>query len=81
MFERTADTPTGLFAWKKSAHFLTKTCLYGENLVPQLKTKIAAFDLDGTIVDKVKGGEWRFWHEKVPHALKEVHDSGYVCPK
>ena len=35
--------------WKRHA-ILTSTCLYGSNLSPKLRSKIAAFDLDGTVI-------------------------------
>ncbi|KAI5122008.1 hypothetical protein M0805_001840 [Coniferiporia weirii] len=86
IFDRSAnpsaqDESSGPFQWKKLSLFLTSTCLYGENLAPQLRTKIAAFDLDGTVIKwsaSKNDTQWEYWNKKVPQALKEVHDSGYT---
>lgn len=74
--------PSTPFVWKKNlnntAHFLTKTCLYGESRQPAFTSKVAAFDLDDTLTCREKNSQWRFWHKKVPSVLKDVHASGFV---
>uniref|UniRef100_A0A0K8SS43 PNK FHA domain-containing protein n=1 Tax=Lygus hesperus TaxID=30085 RepID=A0A0K8SS43_LYGHE len=47
--------------------------------------QVAAFDLDGTII-KTKSGkvhpkgptDWMLWNDKVPLALKKLHNNGYL---
>lgn len=67
------------FMWEKHP-LLSSTCLYGTNLAPKLRPKIAAFDLDGTIIHwspSYKDDSFKYWHTKVPRMLKEAHDQGY----
>lgn len=66
-----------------------KTCLHGTNLSPEPRPKVAAFDLDGCIIQssfgngssKSKGkpveSTFQWWKPVVPKKLKEVHDEGY----
>lgn len=66
--------------WKRHA-ILTSTCLYGSNLSPKLRSKIAAFDLDGTVIKwdpSGKDASFEYWNTKVPRMLKDVHDQGSV---
>ncbi|MCJ1469682.1 hypothetical protein MMC07_008318 [Pseudocyphellaria aurata] len=49
------------------------------------RRKIAAFDLDSTLIDTISGGifakdstDWRWWHNCVPNRLKQLHADGYV---
>ncbi|THH08615.1 hypothetical protein EW145_g2580 [Phellinidium pouzarii] len=85
LFDRSSDAAApvesiGPFHWKKLPFLLTSTCLFGENLAPALRSKIAAFDLDGTVIKwsaSKNGTDWEYWNKKVPQVLKEVHDSGY----
>ncbi|KAL5514211.1 hypothetical protein ACEPAG_2299 [Sanghuangporus baumii] len=70
----------GAFQWKKLP-FLPSTCLHGDNLNAEIRHKIAAFDLDGTVVKFLpsKGElEWEFWHTNMSCFLKEAHDSGHT---
>jgi len=46
--------------------------------------KIAAFDMDGTLIKTKSGrlhpinrGDWLWWHESVPKKLKGLHNDGY----
>ncbi|KXN90445.1 Bifunctional polynucleotide phosphatase/kinase [Leucoagaricus sp. SymC.cos] len=61
-----------------------KTCLHGKNSEPKCYPKVAAFDLDGTII-KSKGrssstgsNDWEWWHSTVPVKLQEVAQQGYT---
>ncbi|KAK7063830.1 bifunctional polynucleotide phosphatase/kinase [Favolaschia claudopus] len=57
------------------------SCLHAINLNPKHSTKVAAFDLDGTII---KGGtkqpahEWRWWNPCVPDKLAQAFNDGYA---
>ena len=60
-----------------------KTCLHGVHLSPKASIRVAAFDLDGTLIKsnsfgKSKTGSlaWEWWNNVVPKKLKEVHDDG-----
>ena len=61
-----------------------RTCLHGVNLAPRASTTVAAFDLDGTLLQshifkkKKSPSEWKWWKDVVPKKLKEVHNSGLV---
>lgn len=63
-----------------------KTCLHGLNLEPKSASKVAAFDLDGTIIKFKKqtsvssNGEWEWWNSVVPAKLRDVAGEGYVLP-
>jgi hypothetical protein len=57
------------------------TVLHGIHLTPVLQPKIAAFDLDGTLIKTRTGNifpngaaDWKWWNDAVPTRLKEVHD-------
>jgi len=60
------------------------------HLAPRASSRVAAFDLDSTLIKFVRGGsrgnkkrattnglEWEWWKAVVPQKLTEVHDSGY----
>ncbi|KAJ1917069.1 DNA kinase/phosphatase Pnk1 [Mycoemilia scoparia] len=51
---------------------------------PQPSTKIAAFDLDYTIISpkgkhlrSKNGDDWMFWHPDVPSKLRQLHSDGF----
>ena len=70
----------GPFQWKKLP-FLPSTCLHADNLKAEIRRKIAAFDLDDTIIKAApqKGeSEWEFLNVNMPRFLREAHDSGSV---
>ena len=66
------------FQWKRLP-FISDTCLYGENLSPQIRKKVALFDLDGTVIKwpppEIET-DWEYWDESVPKALEDVHKTG-----
>ena len=69
---------TATFRWKKLP-FISKTCMYGENLSPQIREKVYVFDLDGTIIKwppPKDATKWEYWDSSVAKALKAVHKDG-----
>ncbi|KII89032.1 hypothetical protein PLICRDRAFT_593985 [Plicaturopsis crispa FD-325 SS-3] len=62
-----------------------RTCLHGINLTPKASPKIAAFDLDGTVIKSrigVKGvkyhpTEFHWFKPNVPAKLKQLHIAGF----
>ncbi|KAG2149258.1 polynucleotide kinase 3 phosphatase-domain-containing protein [Suillus clintonianus] len=72
------------FQWLKPALGPKRTCLHGINLIPQSTPKVAAFDLDGTVIKsnhKNRSREaalhWEWWRACVPVKLEELHQEGY----
>ncbi|KAG5735527.1 Bifunctional polynucleotide phosphatase/kinase [Termitomyces sp. T112] len=74
---------TGPFQWLEPLG-PTRSCLHGINHHPTPSTKVAAFDLDGTLIKSNYGSgskpskTWEWWRAGVPAKLKEVADSGYA---
>ncbi|KAF8803640.1 PNK3P-domain-containing protein [Phlegmacium glaucopus] len=68
------------FQWLKPLG-TTGTCLHGINLEPKATTKVAALDLDGTVIksDVSASGKptFEWWRSSVPDKLRELHQSGY----
>ncbi|WAQ85810.1 hypothetical protein PtA15_6A439 [Puccinia triticina] len=64
---------------------IADTCLHGICGDPSPSTKIAAFDIDGTLI-KVKSGkkfpanadDWKLWASNVPKKLQEAHADGFA---
>ncbi|KAG6861891.1 hypothetical protein C0995_010597 [Termitomyces sp. Mi166 len=77
------DPSTAPFQWLDPLG-PTRSCLHGINRHPTSSTKLAAFDLDGTLIKSDYGGgrkpsgTWEWWRVSVPAKLKEVADSGYA---
>nr|GAT47436.1 predicted protein [Mycena chlorophos] len=68
---------TGPFRWE-SPFGATKSCLHGVNLEPKSSPKVAALDLDGTvIVQSFNGVDFRWWNKCVPGKLAELSKEGY----
>ncbi|PCH38769.1 PNK3P-domain-containing protein [Wolfiporia cocos MD-104 SS10] len=76
------------YQWIKPSLGPQKTCLHGVNLTPEFRKKVAAFDLDGCLIQsslfkrgtKGKAKEpptFQWWKPIIPAKLKEVHDAGY----
>lgn len=84
IFEKKTGGQSSTFQWLKPSLGPQKTCLHGVNLAPESRPKVAAFDLDGCIIQssfpkKAKGGappEFQWWRPNIPKKLKEVHESG-----
>ncbi|KAL9714919.1 DNA kinase/phosphatase Pnk1 [Leucoagaricus gongylophorus] len=59
-----------------------KTCLHGKNLTPKYCSKVAAFDLDGTIIKFTKqtcfNNGWEWWNAAVPAKLQSVAEEGHA---
>ncbi|KAH9464469.1 hypothetical protein Pst134EB_004004 [Puccinia striiformis f. sp. tritici] len=61
------------------------TCLHGRCGDPSPSSKIAAFDIDGTLI-RVKSGkkfptnadDWKLWASNVPKKLQEAHANGFA---
>ena len=76
------------FCWLEPALGPSKTCLHGVNLAPKASSKVAAFDLDGCLIEssfgkgkkKTKDAEptFQWWRPVVPKKLKEMHEDGFV---
>jgi len=73
------------FRWKPSLGPM-KTCINGVNHNPKATQKVAAFDLDGCIIESsfgtkassTKGSPYKWWRPVVPKKLLEVHNEGYT---
>ncbi|KIP03680.1 hypothetical protein PHLGIDRAFT_26012 [Phlebiopsis gigantea 11061_1 CR5-6] len=78
--------PEQTFHWIEPALGPSKTCLHGVNLAPKASSRIAAFDLDGCLIESTirqkKTTEttpsFQWWRPVVPKKLKEVHSEGYA---
>ncbi|KAF8163100.1 polynucleotide kinase 3 phosphatase-domain-containing protein [Crassisporium funariophilum] len=75
----------GSFQWLKPLG--TKgSCLHGINLQPKASMKVAALDLDDTVIKSQFGSKlattgkptWEWWRSSIPGKLKELHESGYA---
>ncbi|THV08085.1 PNK3P-domain-containing protein [Dendrothele bispora CBS 962.96] len=72
------------FVWQKSLG-VHGTCLHGVNLSPPSSSKVAAFDLDGTIIKSsfssgknTKAPSWEWWKsDAVPSRLELLHSEGF----
>jgi bifunctional polynucleotide phosphatase/kinase len=75
---------TGDFQWL-SPLGSNGSCLHGVNLNPKSSSKVAIFDLDGTLIksefhNKPVDGKpgWEWWKLNIPSKLAELHTSGLV---
>ncbi|EIW85323.1 PNK3P-domain-containing protein [Coniophora puteana RWD-64-598 SS2] len=78
------ETSDSAFQWKKSLG-AKRTCLHGVHLSPESRPKVAAFDLDGTVIKanlgkrtKETATQWEWWRDCVPNKLRELSNSGYT---
>lgn len=82
-FHKLADTASsGSFIWLDPLGH-SRSCLHALNLKPKSSSKVAAFDLDGTLIKsefpKMKGISplhWEWWRASIPAKLKELSVSG-----
>ncbi|KAF8212218.1 polynucleotide kinase 3 phosphatase-domain-containing protein [Mycena galopus ATCC 62051] len=76
-----SSAPAGSLRWLKSLG-PTGSCLHGVNLTPLSSTKVAAFDLDGTVIQsegfKAPPLTWHWWHTCVAAKLTEASNGGYA---
>ncbi|KAI9438510.1 polynucleotide kinase 3 phosphatase-domain-containing protein [Lactarius indigo] len=80
------------FRWLTPSLGPARSCLHGVHLAPRASSRVAAFDLDSTLIKFVRTGskgnkratkaattnspEWEWWKAVVPQMLNEAHDSG-----
>ncbi len=89
-FNKDPKPPTAsAFQWHKPLGD-RGTCLHGTNLTPISTSKVAAFDLDGTLikpsfgkgaVTKAPKGSppaWEWWRDRVPAMLQDLTSEGSV---
>ncbi|KAJ6520430.1 polynucleotide kinase 3 phosphatase-domain-containing protein [Mycena sanguinolenta] len=75
-----ASTQTGPLQWLKPLG-ATGSCLHAVHLGPASSTKVAAFDLDGTVIESgfnKPASEWNWWNACVPAKLTEAAGDGYA---
>ncbi|KAK7063808.1 polynucleotide kinase 3 phosphatase-domain-containing protein [Favolaschia claudopus] len=73
------STSSGSFRWLK-AFGPDRSCLHATSMNPPSLTKVAAFDLDGTVIEggfKQPASEWKWWNACVPGKLAEAANAGY----
>lgn len=77
--KKPSDPPSVLsnLKWTDPPLGPNKTCLHGVHLQPEPREKVAAFDLDGTLIKWEKGGVWSWWRTIVPKALKKAYEEGF----
>lgn len=71
--EQNQDTA---FQWLKPLG-TAGSCLHGINLQPKATTKVAALDLDGTVIKSDFKATFEWWTSSIPDKLRELHQSGY----
>ncbi|KAF5330357.1 hypothetical protein D9619_005663 [Psilocybe cf. subviscida] len=65
------------FQWLKSLG-TQGSCLHGINLQPAATSKVAALDLDGTLIKQEFGkSNFAWWNSRVPQKLRDLHGSGH----
>ena len=86
----TNEVDDSAFRWISPAIGPNKSCLHGVHLEPQATSKLAAFDLDGCLIessfgkgkktksDKDKAPSFTWWRPAVPKKLKQLHEEGSV---
>ncbi|KAF7307438.1 hypothetical protein MIND_00538200 [Mycena indigotica] len=73
-FSKTSATST--LRWLKPLGS-SNTCLHGVNMEPLSVAKVAALDLDGTLIAG-PNNRWRWWNKSVPTKLSEIVKDGYA---
>ena len=78
-----SDQSSSSFRWITPALGPKRSCLHGVNGAPRSLPKVAAFDLDGCLIQSSfpkKGAPPKFewWRKDVPKKLKEVQEQGQV---
>ncbi|KAF9532384.1 polynucleotide kinase 3 phosphatase-domain-containing protein [Crepidotus variabilis] len=82
--DKAPATATGNFQWLPALG-PTRSCFHGINLLPKASRKVAALDLDGTLIKGdlrnalVNGKpQWEWWRSFIPEKLKILHEEGYA---
>lgn len=80
-FQKPADKSPSAFTWQKK---IGETSFYGIHLNPIPSAKVAAFDLDGTLIKTSSGNrfprdkdDWMWWHSSVKKKLRSLYEEGY----
>ncbi|KAI5900063.1 PNK3P-domain-containing protein [Schizophyllum commune H4-8] len=90
-FAKASEKPPGAFQWLKPLG-PKGSCWHATNLTPTAAPRVAAFDLDGTVIKssfgkgvskaKAKGpaasANFEWWNPVVPKKLEEVYNEGYA---
>ncbi|KAI0646745.1 PNK3P-domain-containing protein [Trametes meyenii] len=82
-FDKSSAAQTdSTFRWISPALGPRRSCLHGVNGEPKASSKVAAFDLDGCLIQSSfpkKGTPPKFdwWRPIVPKKLKQAHEEGY----
>lgn len=81
-FLKPNEKTPGAFVWKKP---IEHTCLHGVNLDPPPSSKVAAWDLDGTLIKTRSGSrfprdknDWMWWRASVKKKVTDLYEEGYV---
>ncbi|KAI8443783.1 polynucleotide kinase 3 phosphatase-domain-containing protein [Phakopsora pachyrhizi] len=82
IFQRPTSSNQIKFTWLEP---IEGSCLHGVYGVPKPTSKIAAFDIDGTLI-KVKSGkkfptdseDWKLYNSNVPKRLKELYSENHT---
>ncbi|KAJ7103101.1 polynucleotide kinase 3 phosphatase-domain-containing protein [Mycena belliarum] len=81
-FSKTVETTPGAGGSLQWSTPYGPTCLYAVHLDPQNFRKVAAFDLDGTVIASkpFSAGQlpWHWWNAVVPAKLAEAVSDGYA---
>lgn len=80
----TASTESS-FRWITPALGPKRSCLHGVNHHPKSSPKVAAFDLDGCLIQgsfpkKGTPPKFEWWRPIVPQKLKQAHEEGQAPP-
>ncbi|KAH9815865.1 polynucleotide kinase 3 phosphatase-domain-containing protein [Melampsora americana] len=70
------------FKWFPLIH---QSCLHGTFGNPNPSSKIAAFDIDSTLITTKSGNtfprdsnDWKLWNTSIPKKLKQLHSNGFT---
>ncbi|KAH9901687.1 PNK3P-domain-containing protein [Cubamyces lactineus] len=83
IFDKAGTASTGSsFRWITPALGPKRSCLHGVNHHPKSSPKVAAFDLDGCLIQgsfpkKGTPPKFEWWRPIVPQKLKQAHEEGY----
>lgn len=81
-FSKRPEETSSQFQWLKTIG-PKRSCLHGTNLAPPCFPKVAALDLDDTIIKydrknhkKDTALQWEWWKNAVPSKLQTLHEEG-----